>query len=379
MRAPDGPRFEAAFPTASPEALDLLQRLLQFNPDKRISAEEALRHPFCAQFHSPEDEPCAPGPIEIPIDDNTKARPGRGAGSGARPGRGTGSGARPAWTRPRHALHCLPGALLRADAGLGQGYTPGVSPAPGNHDVPRLTQPTPLFRLDSRSTRSPSIGTSCTWRSCARRRRHGDGCGSARRRGRPGAAAKPPSPRATARATKRTCNGTSRWPRTREASSGAEGRQAMMHGRPSLAAGPCSPGAAASPCTPRERLAPAARLFSSCPKCNRRRGRGSLGSSHASNHSSVRRHGGPRTSCSRSPTPTDYSSSPLPPFPLPTHTQNCGARCSRPVTHAQTLTKHARPSRRCCRFFRTGVDPVRERSISALQQVPSFRPLLRLP
>lgn len=95
MRAPDGPRFEAAFPTASPEALDLLQRLLQFNPDKRISAEEALRHPFCAQFHSPEDEPCAPGPIEIPIDDNTKARPGRGAGSGARPGRGAGSGARP--------------------------------------------------------------------------------------------------------------------------------------------------------------------------------------------------------------------------------------------------------------------------------------------
>lgn len=72
MRAPETPRLEAVFPTASPEALDLLSKLLQFNPDKRISAEEALRHPYCAQFHNPADEPCATGTITIPIDDNTK-------------------------------------------------------------------------------------------------------------------------------------------------------------------------------------------------------------------------------------------------------------------------------------------------------------------
>ncbi|KAI7839890.1 hypothetical protein COHA_006370 [Chlorella ohadii] len=72
MRAPATPRLEATFPSASPEALDLLQKLLQFNPDKRISPEEALRHPYCAQFHNPHDEPVAPGVITIPIDDNTK-------------------------------------------------------------------------------------------------------------------------------------------------------------------------------------------------------------------------------------------------------------------------------------------------------------------
>ncbi|KAL4458247.1 hypothetical protein ABPG75_013112 [Micractinium tetrahymenae] len=72
MRAPATPRLEATFPSASPEALDLLRRLLHFNPDKRISPEEALRHPYCAQFHNPHDEPVAPATITIPIDDNTK-------------------------------------------------------------------------------------------------------------------------------------------------------------------------------------------------------------------------------------------------------------------------------------------------------------------
>ncbi|RMZ55443.1 hypothetical protein APUTEX25_003567 [Auxenochlorella protothecoides] len=57
MRAPDTPRLEAAFPSASPEALDLLEKLLQFNPEKRISAEEALRHPYCLPFHNLVDEP----------------------------------------------------------------------------------------------------------------------------------------------------------------------------------------------------------------------------------------------------------------------------------------------------------------------------------
>jgi mitogen-activated protein kinase 15 len=72
MRAPDTPRLDAMFPSASPEALDLLGKLMHFNPDKRISTEEALRHPYCAQFHSPADEPGAAAPVTIPIDDNTK-------------------------------------------------------------------------------------------------------------------------------------------------------------------------------------------------------------------------------------------------------------------------------------------------------------------
>jgi len=50
----------------------LLQKLLQFNPEKRITAEEALRHPYLAQFHNPADEPLCDHRILIPVDDNIK-------------------------------------------------------------------------------------------------------------------------------------------------------------------------------------------------------------------------------------------------------------------------------------------------------------------
>lgn len=45
---------------------------LQFNPSKRISAAEALRHPYVAQFHNPDDEPSCSRVITIPINDNHK-------------------------------------------------------------------------------------------------------------------------------------------------------------------------------------------------------------------------------------------------------------------------------------------------------------------
>jgi len=65
-------RVSQLFPSISPEAADLLRRLLHFNPHKRISAAEALRHPYVAQFHNPEDEPSCSRVISIPINDNHK-------------------------------------------------------------------------------------------------------------------------------------------------------------------------------------------------------------------------------------------------------------------------------------------------------------------
>lgn len=38
-------------------AVDLMLKLLTFDPEERLSAEEALAHPFLAELHDPADEP----------------------------------------------------------------------------------------------------------------------------------------------------------------------------------------------------------------------------------------------------------------------------------------------------------------------------------
>lgn len=52
--------FSAMFPKTSVSALDLLEKLLAFNPAKRITVEDALKHPYLEPYHDPEDEPTAP-------------------------------------------------------------------------------------------------------------------------------------------------------------------------------------------------------------------------------------------------------------------------------------------------------------------------------
>ncbi|KAJ6251447.1 mitogen-activated protein kinase [Anaeramoeba flamelloides] len=49
--------FHKLFPSASEDAIDLLKRMLQFNPSKRITVEESLEHPFFNTIHDPESEP----------------------------------------------------------------------------------------------------------------------------------------------------------------------------------------------------------------------------------------------------------------------------------------------------------------------------------
>jgi len=57
------------FPNASPECLDLLSQMLQIHPRKRITVEEALKHPFMAQLHSEEDEPVCNGSFDFSFED----------------------------------------------------------------------------------------------------------------------------------------------------------------------------------------------------------------------------------------------------------------------------------------------------------------------
>ena len=62
------------FPKATAIELDLLSRLLKFNPNKRINVLEALEHPYVADFHEQyaDTEIACEKPIQISIEDNAK-------------------------------------------------------------------------------------------------------------------------------------------------------------------------------------------------------------------------------------------------------------------------------------------------------------------
>uniref|UniRef100_G3NZN5 mitogen-activated protein kinase n=1 Tax=Gasterosteus aculeatus aculeatus TaxID=481459 RepID=G3NZN5_GASAC len=49
--------FASVFIGANPQAVDLLEKMLVLDTDKRITASEALAHPYFAQYHDPDDEP----------------------------------------------------------------------------------------------------------------------------------------------------------------------------------------------------------------------------------------------------------------------------------------------------------------------------------
>ena len=52
--------FPSLFPNANPDALDLLNHMLAFDPSSRISVEEALEHPYLQIWHDASDEPGCP-------------------------------------------------------------------------------------------------------------------------------------------------------------------------------------------------------------------------------------------------------------------------------------------------------------------------------
>ena len=49
--------FSQLYPQASASALDLLQKLLEFDPLNRFTVDQAIAHPYLMAFHNPSDEP----------------------------------------------------------------------------------------------------------------------------------------------------------------------------------------------------------------------------------------------------------------------------------------------------------------------------------
>lgn len=64
--------LESVFSTAPEDAIDLMNKLLKFNPAERLTVEEALEHAYVSQFHNIDNEPICKKKINISIDDNKK-------------------------------------------------------------------------------------------------------------------------------------------------------------------------------------------------------------------------------------------------------------------------------------------------------------------
>jgi p38 MAP kinase len=51
--------FQTKLRTDDPDAIDLLEKMLVFDPRKRIDATQSLDHEYVSPYHDPNDEPIA--------------------------------------------------------------------------------------------------------------------------------------------------------------------------------------------------------------------------------------------------------------------------------------------------------------------------------
>ncbi|KAK0587843.1 hypothetical protein LWI29_029874 [Acer saccharum] len=61
-------QFATRFPNRSRGAIDLLEKMLVFDPNKRITVDEALCHPYLSSLHDLHDEPVCPRPFRFDFD-----------------------------------------------------------------------------------------------------------------------------------------------------------------------------------------------------------------------------------------------------------------------------------------------------------------------
>ena len=59
-------------PQATELCLDLISKMLEFNPDKRPSIQEIMKHPYLKEFYRKEDMLVAEKQVRVPIDDNQR-------------------------------------------------------------------------------------------------------------------------------------------------------------------------------------------------------------------------------------------------------------------------------------------------------------------
>ncbi|XP_072017572.1 extracellular signal-regulated kinase 2-like isoform X2 [Amphiura filiformis] len=64
--------FEDILPKAPADALDLLRKLLHFNPEKRLTAAQALKHPYVKRFSNPAEEIALDYDVVPPLDDDVQ-------------------------------------------------------------------------------------------------------------------------------------------------------------------------------------------------------------------------------------------------------------------------------------------------------------------
>jgi len=66
--------WKEVYPSASEDAISLMVGMMKYDPDLRITPEEGLVHPYCAQFNDPETEVSSDAFVAIHHNDNKKHR-----------------------------------------------------------------------------------------------------------------------------------------------------------------------------------------------------------------------------------------------------------------------------------------------------------------